>query len=202
VRTFRIPVLGMHIQLLERGESALNFLPELRGRLIRGENSPRPLYGYGRRIPQILSLGKLSETFFSVPLIETPEGVRLSRRVVTDAGVAHLVDDWDNNAGDITNFNAHGNGTGTTAEAASQTALVTEVGTRVAGTKSQPTAPQIRTVATVAQGATQAITEHGIFNSTTVAGSILWDRSLFSAINVNNGDSIEFTYTLTVNSGG
>lgn len=31
---------------------------------------------------------------------------------------------------------------------------------------------------------------------------IMWDHKVFSAINVNSGDSIQFTYTLTVNSGG
>lgn len=31
---------------------------------------------------------------------------------------------------------------------------------------------------------------------------VLWDHKVFSAINVNNGDSIQFTYTLAVNSGG
>jgi hypothetical protein len=31
---------------------------------------------------------------------------------------------------------------------------------------------------------------------------IMWDHKVFSAINVINGDSIAFTYTLTINSGG
>lgn len=31
---------------------------------------------------------------------------------------------------------------------------------------------------------------------------VLWDHKVFSAINVVNGDSIQFTYTLTINSGG
>lgn len=31
---------------------------------------------------------------------------------------------------------------------------------------------------------------------------IMWDRKVFSAINVANTDTIQFTYTLTVNSGG
>ncbi|HYF28584.1 MAG TPA: hypothetical protein VD931_22785 [Baekduia sp.] len=31
---------------------------------------------------------------------------------------------------------------------------------------------------------------------------VLWDRKVFSAINVVNGDSIQFTYTLTISSGG
>lgn len=31
---------------------------------------------------------------------------------------------------------------------------------------------------------------------------IMWDHKVFSAVNVANGDSIQFTYTLTINSGG
>lgn len=31
---------------------------------------------------------------------------------------------------------------------------------------------------------------------------VMWDHKVFSAINVNNGDSIQFTYQLTVSSGG
>lgn len=38
--------------------------------------------------------------------------------------------------------------------------------------------------------------------NTYVIRPVLWDHKVFSAINVVNGDSIQFTYTLTVNSGG
>jgi hypothetical protein len=31
---------------------------------------------------------------------------------------------------------------------------------------------------------------------------VMWDHKQFAAINVNSGDSIQFTYTLTINSGG
>ena len=31
---------------------------------------------------------------------------------------------------------------------------------------------------------------------------IMWDHKVFSAINVVNGDSIQYTYTLTISSGG
>lgn len=31
---------------------------------------------------------------------------------------------------------------------------------------------------------------------------VMWDHRVFSALNVNNGDSITFNYTLTINSGG
>jgi len=125
----------------------------------------------------------------------------VSARVVTDAGVAFLVDDWDNNVTDITTFNFHDSGIGTTAEAQTQTGLVTPTGEgRDAGTKSQPTAPQLRTVATHTYAGPFAITEHGIFSATT-AGT-MWDRSLFAPINVVSGDKIEFTYTLAVNASG
>lgn len=124
----------------------------------------------------------------------------LSRRLVTDAGVAFLVDDWADDSADITTLNYHGSGTGTGAEAVGDTALGTAVESRASGTKSQPAANQLRSVATISYTASRAITEHGLFSAAT-AGT-LWDRSVFSAINVANGDSIQFTYTCTVNSGG
>lgn len=45
-------------------------------------------------------------------------------------------------------------------------------------------------------GATPGTTETFTINP------VLWDHKVFSAINVINGDSIQFTYSLTVNSGG
>lgn len=52
---------------------------------------------------------------------------------------------------------------------------------------------------------TQAAQTAGSTPGTTeafVLRPVMWDHKVFSAINVNNGDSIQFTYTLTVNSGG
>jgi hypothetical protein len=37
---------------------------------------------------------------------------------------------------------------------------------------------------------------------TYVIRPIMWDHKVFAAINVNNGDSIQFTYQLTPNQGG
>jgi hypothetical protein len=133
----------------------------------------------------------------------------VSYRVVTDAGVAFLVDDWDNNGQDMTTMNYHGCGTGTNAEAVGDTALQTESttilnpdSTRATGTRSQPAANQYRTVGTPAFDGAGAITEHGILSQSATGGGTLWDRSQFSAINVASGDSIQFTYTCTINSGG
>jgi hypothetical protein len=133
----------------------------------------------------------------------------LSTKVVTDAGVAYIVDDWDGGSNTIDLFNYHGCGTGTTAEAAGDTALVTESttalnpdNTRATGTKSQPSANIMRTVGTVTFDASAAITEHGIFTQAATGGGTLLDRSVFSAINVVSADSIQFTYSLTLSSGG
>lgn len=133
----------------------------------------------------------------------------LSTKLITDAGVAFLVDDWDNSVTDFTTMNFHGCGTGTNAENVTDTALQTESttalnpdSTRATGTRSQPSANQYRTVGTLTFDASAAVTEHGILSQSATGGGTLWDRSVFSAINVASGDSIQFTYTCTVSSGG
>jgi hypothetical protein len=124
----------------------------------------------------------------------------LSRRVVTDAGVNFMVDAFQNTA-EIENFNFHDAGTGVAAEAVGNTTLGTPWGgARATGTQSEPAANQYRSVGTITFNAAFAITEHGLFSAS--SSGTLWDRSVFSAINVVNTDSIQFTYTLTVNSGG
>lgn len=128
----------------------------------------------------------------------------LSHLLVTDAGVAYVVDDWDGGANIIDNFNYHACGTGVGAEAVGDTALTesTTITDRATGTKSQPTANQMRTIGTQTFTGSGAITEHGIFSVVTESSGTLWDRSVFSAINVISGDSIQWTHTTTINSGG
>lgn len=145
---------------------------------------------------------------------KTDYGV-VSRRVITDTGVAFMVDDFDVNTAsatlDITTLKYHGCGTGAGAEAVGNTALTTESttalnpdSTRATGTSTQPSAPQYRSVGTLTFDADAAIIEHGLFSQAATGGGTLWDRSTFAAINVvgANADSIQFTYTLTVSSGG
>jgi hypothetical protein len=156
----------------------------------------------------VIGVGRLTATVFRADGRVERLGL-IATRLVTDAGVAFLVDDWDNNGADLTTLNFHGCGTGTGSEAASDTALGTESttalnpdSTRATGTRSQPAANQYRTVGTLTFDASAAITEHGIFSQAATGGGNLWDRSVFSAINVASGDSIQFTYTLTLSSGG
>ena len=90
-------------------------------------------------------------------------------------------------------------GTGSTAEAATQTALVTEVETRTAGTSSRVTTTTTndtyQVVGTVTATATRAIQEAGLFDASTVGNMLV--RALFTTINLANGDSIQFTFKLT-----
>jgi hypothetical protein len=130
-------------------------------------------------------------------------------RVITTAGVTFLRDDWNNNAQDFTTLNFHGCGTGATAEATGDTALVTESttalnpdSTRATGTRSTPSSTSWASVGTATFDATAAITEHGLFSQAATGGGTLWDRTVFSAINVGSGDSIQFTYTNTHTAGG
>lgn len=123
----------------------------------------------------------------------------LSERVITTAGVNYLAATFIN-TGEPENFNFHASGTSNTAEATGDTVLGTEVESRVSGTQSNPSSNVYRTVATVTYTATRAIVEHGVFSAST--SGTLWDRSVFSTINVVSGDSIQFTYNLTFTAGG
>ena len=94
----------------------------------------------------------------------------VGRRVVTDTGVAFLVDDWEDDTTDITTMNFHASGTGVVAEDQTDTDLGAEstgVTDRATGTKSQPAANQLRSVGTQAFTGGAAITEHGLFSVVT-----------------------------------
>jgi hypothetical protein len=145
----------------------------------------------------IAPVGRLYATKIS------PDGAKedlglVSTRKVTTAFANYLVDGLQANTTDVALFRFHDSGTGNTAEANSQTALVTPTGiSRVSGTQTEGASANIyRTVATIAYNSTFAVVEHGIFSASS-AGTLM-DRSVFAAINVLNGDSIQFTYELTV----
>lgn len=157
-------------------------------------------------IPTIRS--ELSITLFKANGMIIEYGV-VSRRVITDTGVAFLVDDWDTGATEIANMNYHGCGIGTAGENQTDTALGNESttilnpdSTRATGSKTQPSANQLRSIGTLTFDGSGAITEHGLLSQAATGGGVLWDRSVFSAINVANLDSIQFTYTATLSANG
>lgn len=128
---------------------------------------------------------------------------------VTDAGVGFIVDAFQNLV-ELEIMKYHGVGTGTTAESASQTALVTELTTQYASSNTRPTgttgeksgdAKTYETTATITVSASVALTEHGIFSVPTSGSGVMLDRSLFSAVNLTSGESLQATYQLTFPSG-
>jgi len=132
-----------------------------------------------------------------------------SLRLVTTAGVNYLVDALQNLV-EPENFRFHGIGTGSTAEAVGDTALVTELttqyspdNTRATGSLTEGASANIyRTVGTNTVDAAVGIQEHGILTQAATGGGTLLDRSVFSVINLANGDSLQSTYDFTINSGG
>lgn len=92
-------------------------------------------------------------------------------------------------------------GTGTTAAAIGDTALQTPAGTaRVSGVQTTPVAGSYKVVAPIAFTSTLAITEMGLFSA--ASAGTMWDHRIFAALNVNNGDSISFSYTVVGTAGG
>jgi hypothetical protein len=85
-------------------------------------------------------------------------------------------------------------GTGTTAPVDGDTALETaSAESKVAGTSSVQTTTTTddtyRVVGTITSSSTQSITEAALFDD----ADVLFMRGTFTAINVDNGDSIQFT---------
>jgi hypothetical protein len=126
----------------------------------------------------------------------------VSRKLVTTAFVNFLVDMLQVDTTEIGDFKFHDSGVGTTAENAGDTGIETTDGeSRATGSQTEGASANIyKSVGTIAYTTTKAITEHGVFSQST--GGTLMDRSVFTAINVVNGDQIEFTYSLTASSGG
>lgn len=133
----------------------------------------------------------------------------VSTKVITNAGVTFLRDDWNSGANDFSLMNFHGCGTTNTAENVTDTALAAESttalnpdNTRATGTRSVPASNQFQSVGTLTFDAAASVVEHGLFSTSGTGTGTLWDRSVFSVLTMASGDSIQFTYVGTLSSGG
>lgn len=144
--------------------------------------------------------GKLSAVLVKQDGTVVNYGV-LGWRVVTNAFVNFMVDQLQTETTEWGDFKYHDSGVGSTGENATDTDIETTDGeARVEGTQTEGASANIyRSVGTIAYTTTKAIVEHGLFSQST--GTTLMDRTVFSTINVENGDSIEFTYELTCSAG-
>lgn len=122
-------------------------------------------------------------------------------RCITDDFVEDIVDNLIAEVSAFGDYKYHDSGTGVAGELATDAALQTPCGeARTIGSQVEGTTKQYKSVATHTYAGTFAITEHGLFNA--AAAGILMDRTVFGAINVVATDKIEFTFTITFNSGG
>jgi hypothetical protein len=178
---------------------AYRYLPEQLGEELLDELASVAIFTSELRL-QHVKKGNLKDLVIDYGVV--------SRRVISDAGAASVVNAFRNTF-ELEQFNFHALGTGVTAEAAAQTALVTELTTqystdnvRPTGTQSAPAGNQYQSVATITVDANVSITEHGLMSQAAVPGGTLWDRSVFTALALNSGDSIIATYIATITSGG
>lgn len=183
--------------------------PSLAWRL---RNAARPAYLFGRLMNWLakgLTAVSGIPTFTSElsAVLVRADGSKLnygvvSYRVVTTAFVNFVVDQLQAESSLFGDFKYHDSGVGTTAAVIGDTAIETTDGeSRATGTQVEGASANIyRSVGTITYTTSKAITEHGLFND--VAAGTLLDRHVFSAINVVNTDSIQFTYELTVSAGG
>lgn len=126
-------------------------------------------------------------------------GSAVINNLVTNAGFAGMASRC-NGAGAEAAFTYLAVGTGTTAAAAGNTTLETEITDsglqRAAATASRVTTTQTNDTAqldkTFSVTGTKAVTEAGALNA--AAAGVLLGRQVFSAINVVNGDTLQITY--------
>ena len=123
--------------------------------------------------------------------------VTLKDNIIVSAGFDFICDAIGKAASRPAVMSHIGVGTGTTAAAEAQTALVTQL-LRQAATYAHTAGTKVFTYTTTfAKGvATGAITEAGVFNAAT-GGSML-DRVVFPVINKGDDDTLEITFTFTL----
>ena len=154
----------------------------------------------------------VAHTVLTARLIVDGEATDVMRevrdKVVTDVFCEAIVDNLIAEVASFGDFKYHHSGTGVGAEAAANTGLGTpELDARTVGTQAEASSKVYQSVATETFDDTAAITEHGLFNTAgaggpPVTGGILMDRTVFAAINVVNGNQIEWTFTISFTSGG
>jgi hypothetical protein len=132
----------------------------------------------------------------------------LSARVITTAGVNAI------GAGFVSStlpaFKYHGFGSGSTAAAIGDTALVTEYTTQYAtdnvrptGTQTNPSANVYQSIGIFAPDATVTPTECGIFSQAATGGGTLLDRFVFTGVPLTgSADSLQITFQYTTVAGG
>lgn len=160
---------------------------------------------HGHRGPRVLVFNsKLYARHFRGGRLHDDRGL-VCEGVVTDVFAEDLVDNLIAEGVPFGEYRFHVSGTTVVGEDPTddETDIISATTPApISGTQAENTSKVYQSVATVPYVSTLVIVQHGLINNIVQSGSILMDHSQFGAINVDSGDSIEFTYELTVNSGG
>ena len=196
---------GSLVSKVIRGEVKASFLYHLKNRIM-----PRYWFNwFNWHLARLFTKGTGIATYTgSLSLVHVRENGqrvnygKVAYGLVTTAFVNFMVDQMQTETSQWGDFKYHDSGVGTTAAAVGDTDIETTDGeSRATGSQTEGASANIyKSVGTISYTTTKAITEHGLFSQAT--GTTLLDRHVFSAVNVVNGDSIEFTYELTCNAGG
>jgi len=125
----------------------------------------------------------------------------LSYQKVTNDFAEFLVESLQTEDTSLSAFFYHAAGTDNTAESSGDTALGSEI-LRSTGSLTETSAQVFKSVGTLTFTSSNSVLEHGLLNDDTSGPGILMDRSIYTAIELNSSDQIEYTYELTVQSGG
>jgi len=123
------------------------------------------------------------------------DGKLVSNQSITTQFMEQIVDTMIAETGILDDYKFHHTGTGTTDPTASDTALETAVGTRIAGTQEEGTyAYSYKSVASITYSSAYNITEWGLFDALT-SGHML-DHAKFTAVPVSSGQTVQWTFEL------
>ena len=170
-------------------------------------NLPNVLPGLAKhKIASILNMNHMIGTLRALHIAHdgavTDYGL-ISCNLVTTAFVNDMVDELITETATWGDYKFHDSGVGVTGAAVGDVDIETTDGeSRATGTQVEDAANIYESVGTISYTSTKAITEHGLFNVVTDATPTLMDRHTFAAINVVNGDSVQFTFDLTCTAGG
>lgn len=121
-------------------------------------------------------------------------------KVITNQGRDHIIDIFQGLVAANT-MRFHEAGTSNVVEAVTDTQLFGPVLARATGALTENTSATFRSVGTVSFATAFTIREHGLYSTAT--GATIVDRTvLATAIPVDVNDRIEFTFDLTLASGG
>ena len=137
--------------------------------------------------------GQLTISHFRGPNLIYQES---SKQTITTVGKNWIVDKLQDLPASTAQVKWHQSGINATAATSSDTDLGSAIYSRTSGSRTEGASANIyRSVATISYTGTRTVTEWGIF--TTSSSGTMISRKTFSR-SVVNGDSIQFTWDLTV----